>query len=124
MEEALALGVAAARDNLAVGAWIGEAAVRSARAGALPTANLGQAMQALMTMRAEVMENRRLLRNVAGNLNDVARHANTTGHVPLAAARVLARVHEATEQLDELVRDLDTATRLARDELSAARRRT
>jgi hypothetical protein len=44
----------------------------------------------LMGLRAELMENRRIVRNVGGNPNDVARHANETGEVHEATQRVEA----------------------------------
>jgi hypothetical protein len=70
----------AAREGLAVGAWLGEVGVHRAGSSALPedlVHSRGPVMQALMVTRVELMENRRV-RNVGGNLNDVARYANRT----------------------------------------------
>lgn len=43
---------------------------------------------------------RRLLGNVAGNLNDVARHANSTGELAPESAAVLDYVRRTNDKLD------------------------
>jgi hypothetical protein len=45
-----------------------------------------------MVLHAELMDGRRILRNVGGNLNDVARHANST-----------REVHQETRRIEALV---------------------
>lgn len=117
LEEAALLRIAADRDGMALGAWVGEAALRVARQGVTPTSSAGEDMQALMVMRAEVMEHRRLLRNVGGNLNDVARHANSTGAIHVSTTRVLSRVEDLVARVDELVGNLDALTRALRRSL-------
>lgn len=122
-EEAALIREAAERDNMALGAWVGEAAVRSARNKVLPTSSTGEAMQGLMMMRAEAAELRRLLKIAGGNLNDVARWANSTGKIHAATQKVLARVGTVTEQAAELIGGYDQAVRLLRDDLLSERRR-
>ncbi|WP_224389087.1 MobC family plasmid mobilization relaxosome protein [Pseudonocardia sp. ICBG1293] len=64
-------------------------------------------MQALMGLRSELMEDRRVLRNVGGNLNDVARVANSDGVVDASAGRVLELVSRAVERIDATVVAVD-----------------
>ncbi|WP_139317239.1 MULTISPECIES: hypothetical protein [unclassified Pseudonocardia] len=64
-------------------------------------------MQALMGLRAELMEDRRVLRNVGGNLNDIARVANVDGVVEVSAGRVLDLVGRAVERIDASVAVVD-----------------
>ena len=80
-------------------------------------------MQGLMMMRAEAAELRRLLKIAGGNLNDVARWANSTGKIHAATQKVLARVGTVTEQAAELIGGYDQAVRLLRDDLLSERRR-
>lgn len=118
LEEATWLRLAADRDGMAVGAWIGQASVRAARTGVMPASTPGETMQALMGVRAEVMEDRRLLRNIAGNVNDIARHANTIGTFPPTwTARALAQVDEASDRIVRLVQQLDELTAIARQKM-------
>ncbi len=117
--------VAAVRSGMAVGAWLGVAAVRSAEVAAAGgddavgdaaggsgvsarSAGLsGARMQGLMGLRAELMEDRRVLRNVGGNLNDIARVANTDGVVEVSTSRVLDLVSRAVERIDATVAAVD-----------------
>ncbi len=115
---------AAVRSGMAVGAWLGVVAVRSAEVAAagddaagddavgsgvsVRSAGVsGARMQGLMGLRAELMEDRRVLRNVGGNLNDVARVANTGGVVEASAGRVLDLVSRAVERIDATVAVVD-----------------
>ncbi|WP_226358606.1 hypothetical protein [Pseudonocardia sp. ICBG601] len=120
---------AAARSGMAVGAWLGVVGVRSAEVAAVgddaagddaagddavgsgvsvrSAGVSGARMQGLMGLRAELMEDRRVLRNVGGNLNDVARVANTGGVVEASAGRVLDLVSRAVERIDATVAVVD-----------------
>ncbi|WP_180819515.1 hypothetical protein [Gordonia terrae] len=65
----------------------------------------GQAPVALNVSEAQrllddVRQLRRLLGNVAGNLNDVARHANSTGELAPESAAVLDYVRRTNEKVD------------------------
>lgn len=102
---------AAARAGLAAGAWLGETGVRTAEAGE-PESRVSGGLAALAPLYSELMEQRRVLRNVGGNLNDVARHANSTGvlhpsteRVEQLVARVVERVDLAVEQVELLARE-------------------
>ncbi len=120
--ERVVVEAAAVRAGMAVGAWLGSAGVRSAEAdaagagaggggvavGSARSAGLsGARMQALMGLRAELMEDRRVLRNVGGNLNDIARVANTDGVVEVSAVRVLDLVSRVVERIDATVVAVD-----------------
>jgi hypothetical protein len=116
---------AAGRDGLAPGAWVSEAAVRSARntvVGAELPAGWGAAMQRLMPLQAELAEHRRVLRNVGGNLNDVARHANSTSEVHPATANVLAIVARVVNRVEAAIGHVEQLTAAARGELVRSRR--
>ncbi len=106
-----AVVAAAARAGMAPGAWLGNAGVRAAEAGA-PQSRVTPGLAALAPLCSELMEHRRVLRNVGGNLNDVARHANSTGvlhpnteRVEQLVARVVERVDLAVGQVESLARE-------------------
>jgi hypothetical protein len=117
---------AAGRQGMATSAWLGELAAREAAGGAAAdgiSATPGAFMQRLMTARAELMNTRRVLRNVGGNLNDVARHANSTGRLPIETAQVQALVSRAVTRVDVAVADLAALLATAqRAQLRATRR--
>ena len=127
VEEAAVVHVAAARAGMAVAAWLGEAGVRAAVVDVEPGGaddRAGQ-MRQLMVLRAEVMDLRRVVRNIGGNLNDLARVANSTGQIHAAAGRVLELVGRAVERVDATVGQLDEATRqLGRDLVAGGRKRS
>jgi hypothetical protein len=79
-------------------------------------------MQRLMTAHAELMNTRRVLRNVGGNLNDVARHANSTGTLPVETRQVQAMVARRVLQIDPVLAALLEA--LDAVGVRVARRRT
>jgi hypothetical protein len=124
-EELALVTEAAARDGMAVSAWVGEAGVRAARvavAGPQLPASWGSAMQRLMPLQAELAEHRRVLRNVGGNLNDVARHANSTSEVHPATANVLAMVARVVNRVEAAIGHVEQLTAAARGELVRSRR--
>jgi hypothetical protein len=114
--EVAALRAAAARAGQAVAAWLGEAGVAAATAGRGPASSWSGVMQALMVARAELTDARRLLRNVGGNLNDVAVHANATGALHPATLRVLGLVERAVVRVEESAVAVGAATAAARAE--------
>lgn len=108
---------AARRAGLSDASWVGEVSVAAAtlpRPASVPH-EWGQAMHGLMGLRAELMEDRRVLRNVGGNLNDVARHANAEGVVHESTGQVLAMVNRAVGRIDAAVAELDRQVAAARD---------
>ena len=114
--------VGAGRDDLAVGAWVGMAALEKADELRPATARgAGPEMQRLMELRAELMENRRVLRNVGGNLNDIARVANSTGEVAPQTTRVQGMVERSVERIDACVVELDQKIRRLLGELQGRR---
>lgn len=129
--EYLPIHAAAVRAGISDASWLGQIGARvAAQPGATsPPREWGEAMQTLMTVRAELMEDRRVLRNVGGNLNDLARLANTHGGAPAAdrdgptapgdplaepTARVLALVEHVVERIAETVDALDEQVAVAR----------
>lgn len=105
-EELAVIEVASARAGLRRGAFIAAAAVRSARAavnqdqapeGAKPVAlDVSEAAETLDQLRTL----RRLTGNLAGNVNDIARHANSTGELAPETAAVLEYLRTFNRRLD------------------------
>ncbi|MGW5453050.1 hypothetical protein [Nocardia sp. NPDC003979] len=92
---------AAATVGLRPGAFIAKAAVGAARAFAAK--RNGAAVRTsgqVEILIAEVRELRRLLGNVAGNVNDVARHANSTGELGDNADAVLTYTRKINSRID------------------------
>ena len=114
--EAAAVHAAAARAGLDVAAWLGEAGLAEATRGRGPAGSWGPVMQALMGAQAELAAARRVLRNVGGNLNDVAAHANTTGELHAATGRVLGLVARAVARVDLAVAGMAGAIGAAREQ--------
>ncbi|PXX53933.1 hypothetical protein DFR70_12654 [Nocardia tenerifensis] len=95
---------AAATVGLRPGAFIAKAAVGAAKAFAAQ--RNGAAVRTstqVEILLAEVRELRRLLGNVAGNLNDVARHANSTGELGHNADAVLSYTRKINGRIDSWV---------------------
>lgn len=122
--ELAVVAAAAAKEGVAKGAWLGEVGVRTAKQEHAPPelTAWGPVMTQLIVERAELMEARRVLRVAGGNLNDVARHANSTGEVHAATLRVLERVQRTVDRVDEVVAGLDALVAAARRELLRSRR--
>jgi len=116
-EEQSAVEGAAERAGMAPGAWLGEFGVRAARldspvrvgAGA---GGGGAVALELMALQAELLESRRVLTNIGGNLNDVARHANSTGALHAATAEVQALVARVVTRVEDAVARVDTGLEL------------
>ena len=109
-----AIEAAAARAAMAPGAWVGDSAARAAELpdpvvpGARVSAgSAGSRMQKLMGLRSELMEDRRVLRNIGGNLNDIARVANTDGALESTVGQVAQMVVRAVERIDRTVTEVD-----------------
>lgn len=95
------MNAAAATVGLRPGAFIAKAAVGAARAFAAQRS--GSAVRTsgqVELLIAEVRELRRLLGNVAGNVNDVAKHANSTGELGSEADAVLAYTRKINGRID------------------------
>ncbi|WP_075334416.1 plasmid mobilization relaxosome protein MobC [Pseudonocardia sp. Ae717_Ps2] len=60
-----------------------------------------------MGLRSELMEDRRVLRNIGGNLNDIARVANTDGVLESTVGQVVAMVARLVERVDRTVAEVD-----------------
>jgi hypothetical protein len=60
-------------------------------------------VQAVMVTYRGLMDVRRILRNIGGNLNDVARHANSTGTLPAETRQVQAIVARRVLQIDPVL---------------------
>ncbi|MBY4575455.1 hypothetical protein ACN94_17980 [Gordonia paraffinivorans] len=111
-EERAVIEVAAGMMGLRFGAYVASAAVRDARslvarsaraaseAEAERAAPVGLSVSEAQELLDEVRQLRRLLGNVAGNLNDVARHANSTGELAPESAAVLDYVRRTNNKLD------------------------
>ena len=98
--ELAAVTVAAQRAGRAVSAWVGEAAFAAGTQGRGPARSWAATMQALMMASQELADARRLVRNVGGNLNDVAAHANATGDIHAGTQQVLGMVARAVARVE------------------------
>ena len=92
---------ASTKRGLRAGAYVAAAAVDAAKAATNPAGGGGVDADQLRALTAEVREVRRLLGNVAGNLNDVARRANTGGELGPQADAVLAHTRAMNTRLDD-----------------------
>lgn len=113
-EERAVIEVAAGMMGLRFGAYVASAAVRDARSlvarsgvagdhaadGDGTSAAVGLSVSEAQELLDDVRHLRRLLGNVAGNLNDVARHANSTGELAPESAAVLDYVRRTNDKLD------------------------
>ena len=101
---------------MAAAAWLGEVGVRAAARAVDVTAAAapGTALQELMVVHAGLVDLRRILRNVGGNLNDVARHANTTGALAAETAPVQALVARVVRRVDVALAELHGVMVVAR----------
>ncbi len=111
---------AAVRAGVSDAAWLAGAGVAmSAHPGLSgPPREWGEAMQQLMALSAELVDDRRVLRNIGGNANDVARAANS-GELRAEAGQVLDMVQRAVARIDATLVSIEEQTALAR----TARRR-
>lgn len=109
-EERATIEVAAGRAGLRRGAYVAAAAVRAARAdlaGASATAAGDSADPVPLTVSEarelieEVRTVRRLTGNLAGNVNDLARHANSTGELADDTAATLAYLRRFNSRFDD-----------------------
>jgi hypothetical protein len=104
-EELAAIADGAERSGMAAGAWLGQVGVAAAEVGPAPrvgspAARAQVVVAELVGLQNQLRETRRVLRNVGGNLNDVARAANSTGQLvgeTDTVARLVARVVESVE---------------------------
>jgi hypothetical protein len=97
--------VAATLAEMPPNAWAQQAAYEAAlhaSGGATTDRDTVRALE------AELRQHRRVLTNVGGNLNDIARVANSTHEIAIAAAAqsVLRLVGNAVRASDTLVRDI------------------
>jgi hypothetical protein len=93
----------AALERLKPGAWAQRAAYQAAvqqHHGQVPDRGVVEVLV------AELRQHRRVLTNIGGNLNDLARAANATGRIEnaVAVATVLRLVRNVVAGVDEVVR--------------------
>ena len=87
--------------GLKAGAFIAATAVEAAKAMTAGADDRTPAtVHELRGVAAEVRELRRLLGNVAGNLNDVARHANSAGELGANADAILDFTRRTNTKID------------------------
>ena len=64
----------------------------------------------------ELADARRLVRNIGGNLNDVAKQANATGEIHAATRQVLGMVARAVTRVEAAAAAMEAAVKEARIE--------
>jgi hypothetical protein len=99
------IAMVAAREDMRPGAWAQQAAYEAALRENLGTGAERDVVARLVT---ELREHRRVLTNIGGNLNDVARVANSTGAIEneTAARTVMRLIGNVVRTSDSLVRDI------------------
>ncbi|GAA1292135.1 plasmid mobilization protein [Saccharothrix xinjiangensis] len=97
-----AITIAASLDGMRAGAWIARVAFDEA---AHHNSGARLDRDAFAALAAAVQEQRRVLANVGGNLNQLAKATNATGGIdnPEAAARLLGLVRRVVGSTDELL---------------------
>lgn len=99
---------AAERASLRTGAWVARAAYAESL---VATGRRRQDWRGLAVLAGELRELRRLLGNIGGNLNDVARHANTEHRLAPETERVLRLVRDLAGRTSEQLRAVREQTR-------------
>ena len=102
-----AIEAAAARAAMAPGAWVGDSAARAAELPEPVVPGARVSAGAAGSRMQELMEDRRVLRNIGGNLNDIARVANTDGALESTVGQVAQMVARAVERIDRTVTEVD-----------------
>ncbi|WKK14788.1 MULTISPECIES: hypothetical protein [Rhodococcus] len=104
-EEVALIERASTARGLRAGAYVAAAAVDAATMATTPVGvgvGVGVAdAEQVRELTAEVRELRRLLGNVAGNLNDVAKRANSGGELGPHADAVLAHTRRMNTRIDD-----------------------
>lgn len=107
--------VGAARyEGMAVSAWLGAAGVRVATRADATAADPVFQLKELMDVHVGLVAVRNELGRVGGNLNQIARYANTTGLLPVAAPRVVAQAKQTVRRVDDALVELRWLMALAR----------
>jgi hypothetical protein len=96
---------AAAIAGQAPGAWAQE---RAYEAAVRVSRNEPDRRDAIVELGEEMREHRRVLTNIGGNLNDLARVANSTGEIEVAydAHAIMQSIRDVVLGSDALVRDI------------------
>lgn len=112
-DDELAVVVAAsARAGMSKGAWLSQVAVTQGRVSAQPAlVGPGEWMREFMVGTAELMEQRRILRNVGGLLNQVAATGNSTGELPREVEDVIALVGRVVRNVEDVALRVRELTR-------------
>lgn len=107
--EYLAVQQAAARDGLTPGSWVAAVATTAARPVGAGSAT--QRHPELEGLRSELLVVRRLASNMSGNLNDVAKHANSTGELKGEVVALMEFIRGLSRRMDRVIEDIRVLTR-------------
>lgn len=108
--EYVAVAQAAARDGLTPGAWVAAVATTAA-ARPVGAASATQKHPELEGLRSELLVVRRLASNMSGNLNDVAKHANSTGELRGEVVALMEYIRGLSRRMDRVIEDIRVLTR-------------
>jgi len=108
--EYVAVTQAAARDGLKPGAWVAAVATTAA-ARPVGSASMVQRHPELEGLRSELLAVRRLATNISGNLNDVAKHANSTGELKGEVVAMMEFIRKLARRMDRVIEDIRMLTR-------------
>ena len=103
--EFVAVQRAADQEGLTPGAWVAAVAMTVA---ALPVSSerMVQKHPELEGLRTELLVVRRLATNISGNLNDVARHANSTGELKPEIEALMTYIRKLARRMDRVIEDI------------------
>ncbi len=103
--EYMAVRRAADREGLTPGAWLAAVAMTVA-SRPVSSARMVQKHPELEGMRTELLVVRRLATNISGNLNDVAKHANSTGELKPEVEALMTYIRKLARRMDRVIEDI------------------
>ncbi len=83
----------------------------TAAARPVGSASMVQKHPELEGLRSELLVVRRLATNISGNLNDVAKHANSTGELKPEVVSMMEFIRGLARRMDRVIEDIRMLTR-------------
>ena len=103
--EYVAVQRAADQEGLTPGAWVAAVATTVA-SRPVSSASMVQKHPELEGLRSELLAVRRLATNISGNLNDVAKYANSTGELKGEVVAMMEFIRKLARRMDRVIEDI------------------
>ncbi len=103
--EYVAVQRAADQEGLTPGAWVAAVATTVA-SRPVSSASMVQKHPELEGMRTELLAVRWMATNISGNLNDVAKHANSTGELKPEVEALMTYIRKLARRMDRVIEDI------------------